>query len=271
MERHAHNFTRIEETMPLTWTLKQWLQTKRGLNFTTNRPLTHLNELQEIIKHRTGNKLRLSTLHNLLEKQPKTLDYRILQIICDAFQCQLKHFCAVKPSSRPTENRRDVSIQHLLQPCAIAGNESLRSFITRVQLAAISQALLMTDNFSQAARLLGSNRVTLLSIRRRNQHAAKNQPPSTDKAIPLPAAIFTIRENEDFDSFKRRIQLAVITETIKLEGGNHTRAALRLGYQRSTLHRIVLNSVENNSTAPLLWERANLFRADSPTKRTFQS
>ena len=223
--------------MPLSWTLKQWLQTNRGLNYRTNRPLRHLKELQETIKHRTGNKIALSTLHNLLEKQPKTLDCRILQILCDAFQCQLKHFCSVKPLPRPVETRREVKIQHVLQPCAIAGNESLHSFITRVQLATISQAVSMTDNFSHAARLLNSNRGTLLSIRKRNQHTAKYELLSTDKTIPLPANIFTLKPNEDFDSFKRRIQLAAILETIKVEG-NHSRAALRLGLSRSTLVRL---------------------------------
>jgi len=95
----------------------------------------------------------------------------------------------------------------------------------------------MTDNFSHAARLLKSNRGTLLSIRKRHQHTATYELLSTDKTIPLPANIFTIRQNEDFDSFKRRIQLAVILETIKVEG-NHSRAALRLGCNRSTLVRL---------------------------------
>ena len=218
--------------MPLTWTLKQWLQTNRGLQFTTNRPLADLKEFQEIIKQRTGNKIALVTLHKLLEKQPNTVDYRILQIICDAFQCELKHFCAVTPSSPAAENRRDVSLQHLLQPCAIAGNESLRSFITRVRLAAINEAVTITNNFSQAARLLGTNRLTLDTIRRRNKHVPQTIPPGTVNAIPLPATILTIKGNEDFHSFTRRIQLAAILETVKLEG-NHTRAALRLGYTRS--------------------------------------
>ena len=219
--------------MPLTWTLKQWLQTNRGLHFTTNRPLTDLKELREIIKQRTGNKIPLITLHKLLETQPKTLDYRILQIICDAFQCELKYFCAITPSPPAAEKRRHVNIQRLLQPCAIASNESLRSFITRVRLTAISEALRMTNNFSQAARLLGSNRMTLHTIRRRNKHVAPTTPLSTDNAIPLPPTILIIRQDEDFESFTRRIQLAAMLETIRLEGNNHTRAALRLGYTRS--------------------------------------
>lgn len=222
----------LSTRMPLTWTLKQWLQTNRGLNFTTNCAPKNAKTLQEIIRHRTGNKIAVRTLHNLLENQPKTFGYRHLQVICDAFHCQLKDFCDLTPSS--AENCRNVNTQHQLQPCAIAGNESLRSFIFRVQLAALNEAVLMTDNFSDAARLLGSTRGTLLSIRRRNQHAANNHTPTTDNAIPMPAAIFTIRENENLHSFKHRIQLASIIETTKLEG-NHTRAALRLGYPRSSL------------------------------------
>ena len=219
--------------MPLKWTLKQWLQTDRGLIITTDRPLRHLKELQEKIKHRTGNKISLSILHNLLEKQPKTLDYRILQLICDAFQCQLKDFCSVKPSSPPTENGNHVNIQHLLQPCAIAGNEGLRSFIARVQVAAITHAVSVTDNFSQAARLLGINRSTLYLARQRYQDAAKDHSLSTVNAIPLPAFIFTIGEKEDLKSFTRRIQRAAIQETFTLEG-NHSRCALRLGYERQS-------------------------------------
>lgn len=225
--------------MPLTWTLKQWLQTNRGLTFTTDRAPKNAKALQEIIRHRTGNKIAVRTLHNLLENQPKTFGYRHLQVICDAFQCRLNDFCDLTPSSADltsssAENRRTVNTQHQLQPCAIAGNESLRSFIIRVQLAAINEAVLMTDNFSHAARLLGSTRGTLLSIRRRNQHPTNNRTPTTDNAIPMPAAIFTIREKENLHSFKHRIQLAAIIETTKLEG-NHTRAALRLGCSRSSL------------------------------------
>jgi len=201
-----------------------------------------LKELQEKIKHRTGNKISLSILHNLLEKQPKTLDYRILQSICDTFQCQLKDFCAVKPSSPPAENGNGngVPIQHLLQPCAIAGNECLRSFIARVQVAAIDQAVSVTDNLNQAARLLGANRATLYCARQRlerYQDAAKNHTPSTVKAIPLPPSIFTIREKEDLKSFTRRIQRAAIQETFTLEG-NHTRSALRLGYERQSFSEL---------------------------------
>ena|SRR5215213_10166575 len=230
--------------MPLTWTLKQWLQTNRAVAFSSDRPLRHLKEMQETIRRGTGNKIPLSKLHNLLEKPPKTLDCRIVQIICDAFQFELKDFCTITPA----EKRTLINFQHLLQPCAIAGNESLHSFIIRVQLAAISQALSMTGNMSKAARLLGSNRVTLHSIRERSHQASKDEALSIHNAIPLPANTFTIRENEDFMSLKRRIQLAAMLETIKLEG-NHSRAALRLRYRRTSLVAL-RHRLENKLSQP---------------------
>lgn len=216
--------------MPLTWTLKQWLQTNTDLTFSSDRPLRHLKELQELIKQQTGRKIALAILHNLLENKTKTLDYRILQIICDAFRFELKQFCTITP----TEPCKHISFQHLLEPCAIADNESLRSFIIRVQLAAISHAIFLTGSLRKAARLLGSTGGALLTIRGRNERGSRNEAVSSGNAIPMPPDTFTIRENEDFMSLKHRIQLTAILETTKVEG-NHTRAALRLRYSRPSL------------------------------------
>jgi transcriptional regulator of acetoin/glycerol metabolism len=216
--------------MPLTWTLKQWLRTHHGL--------TNPRDIQEIIHNQTQHKIPLRCIQSLLKKQPKTLDTEILQTICDVFRCHLSHFCAVKPSAIPPIVRTDINIH--LQPCAIAAKETLPAFIARVQIAAISQALLMSgDNFSHACRLLGSERSTLLSFRSR--HVAKSTPRSRrtfSKAIPLPSALFTISRNEDFKSFKNRIKLAALSQTQKLER-NNTRAARRLGVERSTIIRLL--------------------------------
>ncbi len=216
--------------MPLTWTLKQWLRTHHGL--------TNPKDIQDIIENQTQHKIPLRCIQSLLKKQPKTLNTEILQTICDVFRCHLSHFCALKPSAIPPIVRTYINIQ--LQPCAIAANETLRAFIARVQIAAISQALLIScDNFSQACRLLGSERATLLAFRRR--HGAKSTPRSrrtSSKAIPLPAALFTISKNEDFKSFKNRIKLAALIQTKNFERSN-TRAARRLGLQRSTIIRLL--------------------------------
>lgn len=224
--------TRTLLSMPLTWTLKQWLRTHHGL--------TSPKDVRDIIQNHTQNKIPLRTIQNLLKKQPETLDTEILQIICDVFRCHLSHFCAVKPSPIPPMVRTDINIQHLLQPCAISPNETLRSFIARVQMAAISQALLLSsDNFSQACRLLGSDRVTLLSFRRRHVTKPNRRSRRTFfKPIPLPAAIFTIRKDEDFKSFKNRIKVAALMRTKEFEG-NNSRTARRLGFERSTVIRLL--------------------------------
>jgi len=138
--------------MPITWNLKQWLRTKHGLK--------NAKDIRDLIEHRTGLKVPLRRVRTLLNGQPKSLDIEITQAICTAFKCELKHFCDVTPHSGLHKtphsglNKTPVKIHALLQPCAIAPHESLRWFILRVQVAAITKAESMTDNFTQAARLL---------------------------------------------------------------------------------------------------------------------
>lgn len=210
--------------MPLSWKLKQFLRTERSLK--------NANDIRDLIEHRTGYKVSLRRITSLLNGQPKTLDIELFQAICNAFQCELINFCDVTPSSG-IPPKRLVNIDDLIKPCAITPDESLRSFIHRVQIAALTKAESMTNNLSQAARLLGTHRANLWLIRKRSENALKNKPPSTAKTIPLPAAIFSIRENEDLKAFTHRIQLAAINETFALEG-NNTRTALRLGYRRQS-------------------------------------
>ena len=222
--------------MPVTWTLKQWLRSQHGL--------TNAKHVRDIIQGRAGQEISLRSIKNLLKNKPKTLDIRTLQAICDVFRCQLKHFCAVKPSPIPPLKRTPIHIQHLIQPCGLAPNETLRSFIARIQMAGIRQALLISgNNFCYACRLLGSERGYLLPLyqrRTKTPHGLNPAPKqSRAKAVLLPAAMFTIRPDEDFQSFTRRIQVAAIIRTIKMEG-NHSRAALRLGYNRTAF--VILRS-----------------------------
>ena len=224
--------------MPLTWNLKQWLRTNRGLK--------NAKEIRVIIYHRTRHNISLKTVQNFLKNKPKTLHAKTLQAICDAFRCKLNDFCRVTPSSSPpTHLVNDLHLQPLLEPCTIASHETLFSFIARLQLAAIQEAASISDNYAQAAHRLGYTRTSLHDLRTRlnntttlNQNArGKRTSSRSSKAIPLPTAIFTIRKNEDLQAFISRIQLAAIIQTRKIEG-NHTRAALRLGYTRSSLHQL---------------------------------
>jgi hypothetical protein len=230
--------------MPLNWTLKEWLRTHYGL--------TDPKDIRDSIQNQTRYKIPLRSIRSLLKKRPKTLDTKILLAICDVFRCHLSNFCAVKPAPKPPISRTNVNIQHLLQPCAIGANETLNAFLVRVQMVAISEALLMTDNnFSHACQLLGASRGQLHSFYRREvmksppekKRPMKTRPRKLVKAIPLPTAIFIVGKHEDFQSFKHRITLAATIRTIKLEG-NHTRAALRLGCHRTTILRMLKRATD---------------------------
>jgi hypothetical protein len=142
---------------------------------------------------------------------------------------------------------RDLQLHARLQPCAIASHETLYSFVARVKLAAIEEAISITHTYGQAARRLDYRRTSLHALHARlkrtttlNHNASGKRTRSIlSQAVPLPRAVFTLQKNEPLESFIRRIQLAAIIQTTRLEG-NHTRAALRLGYRRSSL--VNLNS-----------------------------
>jgi hypothetical protein len=234
--------------MPSKWNLKQWLTSNCGLTLTTNR-LKNAQVIADIIHRRTGYKIKTRTVHNLLEKQPRTFDSRILQPICDAFRCNLDNFFTVTPSSAPPANLlNDLDLQPRIKPYAIAGNECLRSFIARVQLAAIQEAVSICDNYPLVARRFGYARSSLHNLHARAQKITGINQPAPDKGshntfgapIPLPPAIFRIKANENLNAFIRRVQLAVILQTTNLEG-NKRLAALRLGYSRTSLVTLISN------------------------------
>ena len=225
--------------MASTWILKQWLKTNRGLK--------DAKEIRDIIRQRTHTDISLRTIQSLLTNKPKSLHVNTLQAICNAFRCKLDDFCTIKPSSRLSLIlASDLKLQTLLQPCAIASHETLCSFIARVQWAAVEEALSISDTYAQAAHRLGYARTSLHQLharlkktkalnynsRRKHTRTQSRQP------IALPPAIFTIRKHEHLQSFIRRIQLAAIIQTSILEG-NHTRAAVRLGYHRPSLVHLI--------------------------------
>ena len=225
--------------MPSTWNLKEWLRTNRGL--------TDAKEIRDIIHQRTRQSISLQTVNRYLNQKPKALNINTIQAICDAFRCKLSDFCTAQPSSTPPVNLgNDLQPQRLLQPCAIASHETLYSFIARVQLAAIEEAVSISNTYAQAARRLGYQRTSLHNLHSRLKRTTtlklnarrKRTRMKFGQAVPLPRAVFTLRKNEHLQSFVGRIQLAAIRETTSLEG-NHTRAALRLGYHRPSLVHLI--------------------------------
>lgn len=140
--------------MPLTWTLKQWLTTNRALQLRTSRAHTNAKKIQNLVQHRTRYKIPLRTVHVLLEKQPKTLDSKILQAICDTFQCELNDFCTVTPAPSPPINLPQFSPLEL--------GETLKDRLRAQERWHIISALKSANwNKAAAARLLGTTRQSL--------------------------------------------------------------------------------------------------------------
>jgi hypothetical protein len=141
---------------------------------------------------------------------------------------------------------RDLQLQARLQPCAIASHETLNSFVARVKLAAIEEAVSITDTYGQAAQRLDYRRTSLHTLHARlkrtttlnNNASGKRTRTTLSQAVPLRRTLFTIQRNDCLESFIRRVQLAAIIQTTRLEG-NHTRAAVRLGYRRSSLVNLI--------------------------------
>jgi DNA-binding NtrC family response regulator len=219
--------------MPLIWNLKQFLKKTHDVSDAT--------AIRRIIRDRTGYTFPLRTVQILLTDSPKQLPIKTLQVVSDAFGCQLTHFCQIKPSPRTIVTK--LNIETRLQLCAVDTNETLDSFIARVQKSAIEEAFSISNNVTHVARRLGYDRSALIRLRNRMKTSTHITPTrqtkkprqSSNTQIPLPRALFTIEPKESLHTFVRRIKNAVIDHALTLEGGNQSKAALRLSYKRTSL------------------------------------
>jgi hypothetical protein len=75
--------------MQIRWILREWLKAKHGL--------TRPTDISKIIYERTGYRLSLQAISELLQHQPKMLRLETIQAICGAFDCRLSEFCEVLP------------------------------------------------------------------------------------------------------------------------------------------------------------------------------
>lgn len=126
-----------------------------------------------------------------------------------------------------------------LHSYSVEANEDLRSFVSRIQLAAIKTAIEHESTVTDAAHRLEYTRPALTTLRSRleSKELTIVSPPTTSqprtrRKISLPQSLFVIKETEGLQTFMARIQLAAITKTIEIEG-NKRKAAARLGYGRT--------------------------------------
>jgi putative transcriptional regulator len=140
---------------------------------------------------------------------------------------------------RPQTNPTPITL--FLHPYSVRTNEDLRSFLSRIQFAAITRAIEVEGSISNAAHRLHYTRPSLTTLRRRlrskgittSSSSATTHQPRRPTTILLPRSLFTIKETEGLQTFIARIQLATIIKTIEVEG-NKAKAAVRLGYRRTS-------------------------------------
>lgn len=76
--------------MSFRWTLREWLKHQRGV--------TTAAEVSRILA-RTGYKISIQAICDLLNDEPKMLRVETLKALCDAFYCRLSDFCEILPAT----------------------------------------------------------------------------------------------------------------------------------------------------------------------------
>jgi DNA-binding Xre family transcriptional regulator len=90
--------------MPVKWKFREWLK---------ERGITRASEVSRTVGERTGYKLSIQAVCNLLNDQPKMIRIETMQALCDAFYCRLSDFFEVMPiaaKKRATKARGHPSV-----------------------------------------------------------------------------------------------------------------------------------------------------------------
>jgi DNA-binding Xre family transcriptional regulator len=74
----------------ISWRLKTFLAQRKGILTPT--------ELQKQIVKKTGVLISLQSLCNYLNKKPKEVRLKTVELICTALDCEFKDFCSITPS-----------------------------------------------------------------------------------------------------------------------------------------------------------------------------
>jgi DNA-binding NtrC family response regulator len=236
--------------MPLIWNLRNWLKSERGVKGPA--------EARRRILNATGLDISVKALTELFNRKPEILPVETLQALCDTFTCRLSAFCNIDPNETRSLDPRGLDLP--LPAFSIQPTETLREFIGRVQLAAIDQAVTIEGTMTNAAQRLQYSRTSLTTLHTRLKSSkpptdqTHNVPPESREIILTPD-LFVITRKEGLQAFIARLQLAIITTTINLEG-NKTRAAARLGYSREPLLTLIKKLTTTSKSQPAA--KANL-------------
>jgi putative transcriptional regulator len=161
------------------------------------------------------------------------------------YKHEIQHWKERQPSSYSPIAIDPTPIVLSLHSYSVQPNENLRSFIARVQLSAVDQAITIEGTLNKAAQRLHYGRSSISTLHKRlksnNRTSILSNPdrqPSSQDEILLPRKLFVIKKTEGLQTFVARIKLATITRTVELKG-NKTRAADRLGYRRTALQTLL--------------------------------
>jgi DNA-binding Xre family transcriptional regulator len=110
-----------KKLMAVIWNLRGWLK-ERGVK--------RASEVSRIVLERTGYKLSVQAVCDLLNGQPKMIRIETTQALCDAFYCRLSDFFEVMPIAAmkpPTKARRQHGARNSLKPELGQGSPALGS------------------------------------------------------------------------------------------------------------------------------------------------
>lgn len=90
--------------MAINWRLKTYLATKHGIY--------HATILQKRIVKKTGVLISVQNLRNYLNRKPKSIRLKTVELIVTALACELSDFLEIKPSETAVGETKKLSYQN---------------------------------------------------------------------------------------------------------------------------------------------------------------
>lgn len=90
--------------MAISWRLKTYLATKQGIY--------HASALQKRIVKKTGVLISSQNIGNYLNRKPKSIRLKTVELIVTALECKLSDFLEIKPEGTTVGETKKLSYQN---------------------------------------------------------------------------------------------------------------------------------------------------------------
>lgn len=90
--------------MAIHWRLKTYLATSHGIY--------HATSLQKRIVKKTGYLISVQNLRTYMNRKPKSIRLKTLELVVTALECELSHFLEIKPSEIAVGETKKLSYQN---------------------------------------------------------------------------------------------------------------------------------------------------------------